>query len=160
MERLKTHRFRESCCLQYAPTIKRTLWDFKGPYKIATTIYNRTHHQSRLTRAQRLRMKRCCKFKTRTGPLVSTDQATCLQWFAWHLWVLWFFNMQQLGSGFKYFLNFMPTWGNDPIWSNWTDIFQMDWNHQLDNIWHLNTFFGCWVTTWLPHIGLFAFQIV
>ena len=26
---------------------------------------------------------------------------------------------------------FIPTWGNDPIWHNLTNIFQMGWNHQL-----------------------------
>jgi len=31
---------------------------------------------------------------------------------------------------------FNPTWGNDPIRSNLTNIFQMGWNHQLDCISH------------------------
>ena len=31
---------------------------------------------------------------------------------------------------------FTPTWGNDPIWLNLTNIFQMGWNHQSEtNIW-------------------------
>ena len=35
-----------------------------------------------------------------------------------------------VGGGFKYFLMFTPTWGNDPIWKN---IFGMGWfNHQLE----------------------------
>ena len=42
-----------------------------------------------------------------------------------------------LGGGFKYiFLIFTPTWGNDPIWLY--NIFQMGWNHQLDEVSHLN----------------------
>ena len=35
-----------------------------------------------------------------------------------------------LDGGFSFFLNFIPTWGNDPIWHNLTNIFQMGWNHQ------------------------------
>ena len=37
-----------------------------------------------------------------------------------------------LGGGVKCFLFSHLPGGNDPIWSNLTNIFQMGWNHQLD----------------------------
>ena len=36
----------------------------------------------------------------------------------------------KLGGGFKYFFNFILTWGKP---SNLTNMFQMGWNHQLDH---------------------------
>ena len=35
-----------------------------------------------------------------------------------------------LGGGFKHFFYVQPHLGK---WSNWTNIFQMGWNHQLTN---------------------------
>ena len=50
-------------------------------------------------------------------------------------WALNFFWGTWLGRGFKYFF-FHPYLG---IWSNLTNIFQMRWNHQLDeNSWYGN----------------------
>ena len=39
------------------------------------------------------------------------------------------------GRWFQLFFIFTPTWGNDPIWINLTNIFQIAWNHQLATIW-------------------------
>ena len=42
---------------------------------------------------------------------------------------------------FQILFIFIPTWGDDPIWSNLTDIFQMGWNHRL-----VDALTGKWVT--------------
>ena len=49
------------------------------------------------------------------------------------------------GWWFQIFFIFIPVWGNDPIWLS--NIFQMGWNHQLDNIcvWGV-FFFNCTFT--------------
>ena len=39
--------------------------------------------------------------------------------------------IQELGGGFKHFFS-TPTWGNDPNISKLTNIFEMGWNHQLE----------------------------
>ena len=40
-----------------------------------------------------------------------------------------------IGGGFKYFFLFIPTWGENPIWHNLTNIFQGGWfNHQPDKL--------------------------
>ena len=36
-------------------------------------------------------------------------------------------------------------WGNDPIWRAYFSVFQMGWNHQLENQWPL---FNFWMEFW------------
>ena len=35
---------------------------------------------------------------------------------------------------FQIFFMFTPTWGNDPIWLLYCNMFQMGWNHQLEKV--------------------------
>ena len=60
------------------------------------------------------------------------------------------------GWWFQIFFIFTPTWGDDPIWLNLTNIFQMGWNHQVDDYWgeseagHVKILglMGCFLIRW------------